>query len=337
MAWQEYEIFRAFGYQTAEISSINSTPDAFTDGHVTTEVYVGDLQQYIVQDATFNYALQDTSGNFLNFEQARVDAHNGTLVFNGFNSYTYYWQTGAAASPELAASLQAYIEANYLKNVYWWWNSSGQEVDVITSLFPNSSTAHSATSSEGTEYASLSAAQSALTNLVGMGQSWQTAATTLRGEGYYVSGFELTNGASAAPTSQWLTLRLSTGAYESISMTGSVLNGSFDQIENEASGGISSGPALNPGADLSAFLNPVYLLAYNGTLMNTGVNADVDPAARRLPERGQVRLPDRGRQRDGPTRADRIEWPGRLRQLRRFARPGRLEAGRVRQLPRRRP
>ena len=62
--------------------------------------------------------------------------------------------------------------------------------------------------------------------------------------------------------------------YVGLSLTGSVLNGSLDQIENEATGGLGA-TDMNPGFDLSGFLNPLYALAIDGTLMNTGVNADV--------------------------------------------------------------
>ncbi len=272
LAWQEWEVFRAFGYQTTDIATINSTPDAYVASHCMTEVYVADLHQYIVQDSTFNFTYQDTSGNYLTFDQARQDALNGTLVFNGFHDYRDYSETGMV-EPEIPVSTQTYMEANYLDNIYWRFNSNGSEVEVVTKLFNNFQTAHSASSFQGNEFASLSGAQSALQGLLGQGEGWQAAASTLRGEGYYVSGFELTD-ASGAPTSQWLTLRLGDGSYVSLSLTGSVLNGSLDQIENEATGGLGA-TDMNPGADLSGFLNPLYVLAIDGTLMNTGVNADV--------------------------------------------------------------
>ncbi len=170
--------------------------------------------------------------------------------------------------------MQAHFEGNYLDNIYGSGIiRTGRSLTYVTKLFKNFQTAHSASSFQGNEFASLSGAQSALQGLLGQGEGWQAAASTLRGEGYYVSGFELTD-ASGAPTSQWLTLRLGDGSYVSLSLTGSVLNGSLDQIENEATGGLGA-TDMNPGADLSGFLNPLYVLAIDGTLMNTGVNADV--------------------------------------------------------------
>ena len=72
VATQEWMVFRAFGYQTNQINSINQKVDDCTDAHATTEVYVSDLGKYIVQDATFNFAYRDGNGDLLSWFEARA-------------------------------------------------------------------------------------------------------------------------------------------------------------------------------------------------------------------------------------------------------------------------
>jgi hypothetical protein len=65
MALQMWDVFRAFGYDTRRVDSINGDVGAstfvdpvngtYTQSHVTTEVYVTDLDKWIVQDATFDF------------------------------------------------------------------------------------------------------------------------------------------------------------------------------------------------------------------------------------------------------------------------------------------
>jgi hypothetical protein len=96
------------------------------------------------------------------------------------------------------------------------------------------------------------------------GSMWLSVAEVIRDSGHYVSGFELTDD-NGNTESHWLTVRLSNGNYVSVDLDhGAVLNGSFDQLVDEATGG----PDLNPSANLSSFVNAAYQLGHTGDLMD---------------------------------------------------------------------
>lgn len=264
MAWQEWEVFRAFGYQTDEIATINGEADDYTDSHVTTQVYVTDLQKYIIQDATFNFIYRDEDGNILSFWEARELVNTGeVLEFDGFTNWRSYYD-GHIDSPELAPWIQQHFRDEYLQTVWWWYDSDGVRRDYLPYLFEDYTTAHDPASDQGDTFADEFAAQVAIDEYDP--QDWTLAAQTLRSQGYYVSGFAFGD-ALTTYTSQWLTVRLDNGEYISVELqTGIVLNGSFDQLSSEASGGT----VRNGGSNLSVFLNPFYLLTVDGMVMQTG-------------------------------------------------------------------
>jgi Ca2+-binding RTX toxin-like protein len=264
MARQQWEVFRAFGYCSEEITTINGDVNNYTDSHVTTQVYVNDLQKYIVQDATFNFLYRDEDGAILSFYQARELANTGQILnFDGFANYRWYYY-GYTETPQLNAGLQGYFRAEYLDSIWWWYGSDGQRQEYLPGLFADWGAAHDVASNQGGVFIDEAAALAAIDQYDSQG--WTQAAQTLRGQGYYVSGFAFGDGLTTY-TSQWLTVRLASGEYISVDMeTGVVLLGSLDQLMSEATGGTIN----NPGADLSLFLNPFYLLAADGTVMRAG-------------------------------------------------------------------
>ncbi|WP_398473590.1 calcium-binding protein, partial [Tardiphaga sp.] len=234
-----------------------------TDNHVMTEVYVTDLQKYIVQDATFNFVYRNDDGDILSFYEARALLHSGgNLNFDGFANYRSYIY--GEIEPALSETLQQYFRDNYLDLVYWWYGADGLPHAEAVALFLDAGTAHDPASNQGGVFADHAAALAAIDQYDSQG--WTQAAQTLRGQGYYVSGFAFGDGLTTY-TSQWLTVRLANGEYISVELqSGAILQGSLDQLMSEATGGT----IRNLGADVSLFLDPFYLLAANGTLMRAG-------------------------------------------------------------------
>jgi Ca2+-binding RTX toxin-like protein len=255
MAWQMWEVYRAFGYYSDEITTINGEVDSYTDSHVTTQVYVTDLQKFIVQDATFNFVYRNEDGDILSFYEARALVHTGgTLEFDGFTNYRSYIY-GTIESPELSSVLQDHFRAEYLDSVWWWYGPDGVRHEFLPSLFVDYTDAHDPASDQGDKFADQHAALTAIEEYAEA--EWSEVAQALRAEGYYVSGF-----AFVGVMTQWITVRLDSGEYISIELqTGTVLNGSFDQLVSEATGGA----VRNAGADLSMFLQPFYLMNIDGT------------------------------------------------------------------------
>jgi hypothetical protein len=265
MAWQEYQVFRAFGYQARDISTLNNNVDVYSDSHVTTEVYLNDLNKYIIQDATFNFLLQDNRGNYLSYDDAREDIYDGGpgLAFNSFNNYRSYFTT-LTYEPTTSTSLQNLFNESYFKVPYWSYGPDGSLNGLTQTLFPDMTTAHVAGSAQGGTFHSDYDALLSIYTLQAAGNDWQSIANQLRSEGYYVSGFALANDTQDI-ISHWLTVRTEDGLYISSDIDHHTdLNGSLDQLENSATGGTD----LNYGRDVSIFLNPAYILSYNGILQD---------------------------------------------------------------------
>ncbi|MEZ5849059.1 MAG: calcium-binding protein [Hyphomicrobiaceae bacterium] len=266
MAWQEWQVFRAFGYQTNTIATINGDLSDWTDSHSMTQVYVSDLGKYIIQDSTFNFIYRDASGSILSFDEARAANLAGALSFDGFADYRYYLNFGYPA-PEISASLQDYFRQNYLETTFWWYDANGNQTSLVTALFRDSAGAHDPATYQGGVFASQVDAVAAVAAQHALVSNWADIAAALRDSGYYVSGFA-TADSSGNRIAEYLTVRLSSGAYLSIDIaTNATLSGSFDQISAEAFGGT----VANPGEDLSAFTGPVYLLSASGAILNSGV------------------------------------------------------------------
>lgn len=264
MAWQLWEVYRAFGYHAADITTINGDVNSYTDSHVTTQVYVTDLQKFIVQDATYNFLYRNQADDILSFYEARTLASTGqNLEFDGLTNYRFYLE--GTIEPELNTVLQDYIREEYLGVVWWWYGPDGQRHEYLPDLFLDFTTAHDPGGDQGGEFIDQASAVASVEQHVAA-YGWTQAAVELRVDDYYVSGFAFGDGLTGY-TSRWLTVRLENGNYISMELeTGAVLYGSIDQLLDEATGGT----VLNPGVDLSIFLQPFDLLNLDGTIESAG-------------------------------------------------------------------
>lgn len=268
LAYQEYQVFNAFGYRTTLIADINGEfgtgdQDSFTDSHVTTEVYVDDLHRSIVQDATYNLLFEDASGNPLSWIEAQAAALGGSLQLDNFTMYTY-WQSAHQGTSVVPPSVVDLFNNDYL-SVPFLWANGGDEPGTMGSLynlFPDWQNAHVAGSNEGGTYQDAGFAFADISSLVSRGYSWSRVANALDNS-HYITGFRVDG-------TEWLTARVADGGYVSINIhNGHVLNGSYDQIVREATGGVHD---LNPGVDLSFMLHSADLISYTGSIMNGWAN-----------------------------------------------------------------
>jgi hypothetical protein len=267
-SWQFFAVCEALGYQVSRIGTLNgdyslssSDPDAFFDAHVTTQVYLDDLGTSIIQDATFNFAAQDSNGNFLSYEGIRADLGAGQQpIANSFYTYTYNNFGPQYVYTSIPQSLWSYTLDEFSVPYDWINNGQAPVVAQLATLFTDPSTAH--VDAQPGSFDTLIDAEDALAAVKSSGLGWTGAANQIANAGNYVSGFEILNASGTAVEGEWLTVSLANADFISYDLlTGTTLNGSFDQIENEASG---VGPDLNPGADLSWAFNPFILLAANG-------------------------------------------------------------------------
>jgi hypothetical protein len=296
MAWQEYQVFTAFGYQSNILAVINGdmgvqgAPYSFTDGHATTEVYLSDYSKYIIQDATFNFLFEDQNGNPLSWMETR-DAQYLTdtpPVLDSFNIYTYY-RNNLSYMPD-ASQIEGIFHDGYLK-VPQSWGSDGDQYGsdgMIYSLFPDWSHAHDPSVSQGYTFGTDGDAWTAIQSHLAVGESWSEIGTSFAQSQYYVSGFRIPG------QGDWLTVRLSDGSYDSFEIhTGQILHGSYDQIVADATDGPSGAPRdLNPGTDLSFMLNPATLLSYTGSVsspVTTSDDGNVDSILLHDPTTGVLR------------------------------------------------
>lgn len=280
-SWQLYNIYRAFGYDTTRLDTVNGEVGefgvgefAFNNSHSLVEVFCTDLDKFIVQDSMFNFLVRDDKGNPLSFYEARLFrfGEGGALDFDHLDIYTYYRNTGVRAEAYEPVSLHL-LNNGWLK-VPWSWMTSdtGARLYSVTELFPYPywNTAHLQLPAGYKTFTSASAAAAAVLDIVDDGFNWQATAAVLRAQGYSVSGFKVVSATDKTILGEWLTVRLTDGGYASINVgTGEVLNGSLDQLWDDATSiaGGETGRNLNPGKDLSVFLNPVVLLQHNGFII----------------------------------------------------------------------
>jgi Ca2+-binding RTX toxin-like protein len=267
MALQELGVFRAMGYETNKLNSIDLNLDNYGESHVMTQVYVVDLGKYIVQDSTFNSVYRDASGTILSFYEVRKEIYTGGAVeIDNFDYYREYYRLGV---PEESAGtyLNTFVLEHYFRNVWNWVDVNGNFVAALRDLYLKPDSAHNPAVFQGGVFSTREAAVSAVENLKAEGLAWHRIAESLRDQGYYVSGFAPSD-PTGARLSEWLTVRLQDGRYLSLCLQdGATLNGSYDQLITEATGG----EVLNSGVDLSVLLGPAYLLSIRGAVMNPGV------------------------------------------------------------------
>ena len=138
----------------------------------------------------------------------------------------------------------------------------------VRDLYVDWLTAHVAGSNQGGTFADI---EIAVDTVLGGSRVWGLAAAELRAD-KYVAGFALIDGTTVE---HWITVRLDDGGYVSVNLqTEEVLNGSFDQLLNDATGGpgATNRSVLNPGVDVSGFLDPFYIMSRNGSIMSGGVD-----------------------------------------------------------------
>jgi hypothetical protein len=283
LAWQEYQVFTAFGYQANILGVINGDQGvqggaySFTDSHATTEVYLSDYEKYIIQDATFNFLFEDDAGNPLSWLEAQKAQYftESPPTLDSFDIYTYYRYTLDYETD--ASQIEDFFYNDYLK-VPQSWGSGGDKYGsdgMIYSIFPDWANAHDPLSNQGFEFGTDADAWEAIQRHTTAGESWSDIARSFAASAYYVSGFKIPG------EGEWITVRLVDGSYDSLDIhTGQILHGSYDQIVADATGGPTDGPRdLNPGVDVSFATTPAYLLSYAGNVMNPIVTSSDGNAA----------------------------------------------------------
>lgn len=285
LAWQMYQVFTAFDYKTNLLAFMNGdfgagAAESFNDSHASTEVFLEDYGKYAIQDATFNFIYTDSAGSPLSWREAADALRNEDLTFDNFDIYTYYLSSGEPITGEFPASLQDQFINNYFK-VPHLWAHDGAEPGTDGSLykvFPNWSTAHDSGSYQGGTYDTADSAWDDIAALRSLGADWIQIANSLN-DAHYTTGFRVGQ-------TEWITIRLATGDYVSFDIhSGQRLNGSYDQIMNDATGNDRN---LNPTSDLSFLLNHVDLMSYTGNVMQNWRDTDF------APETLTVRDPDTG-------------------------------------------
>lgn len=262
LAWQEYQVFVALGYETNLLAVINDDIGSFTDSHSTTEVFCEDVNGFIIQDATFNFLFENTQGNPLSWRAAsNLTKQDGLAVeFDAFDVYTYY-RSSATSMADVSPELEELFREHYFKGPLLWADDGaapGADGNLFR-LFPNWQTAHDPDSSQGATYASTAAFMADIAPLEAAGRNWNEIGGTLN-DTHYVSGFRIIGGG------EWLTARLDDGAYVSVEIhSGTVINGSYDQVMNDITGNDRD---LNPGLDLSFLFTAADVLAWDGTVMH---------------------------------------------------------------------
>jgi Ca2+-binding RTX toxin-like protein len=246
MAWQLWQVYHAFGYSTTNVATINGNVDDYTDTHVMVEVYLEDLGKEVVQDPTYNF-LYRQGDSFLSFEEARSLHADPTMTFDSTGNYRDYYLTHVRDDAP-SAQLQGYIRDEYLSTVAWWWGDSSSDYN-IWDIFADhdSSDRNSRLSSPGNPIA-VEDAQARIAALA-PGDNAKSLVDQLGSDGYYASGFAVTDGAGAEHS--WVTIKQLDGSYISLSLNGDpILYGALDDLQREAVTGI--GP--NAGTDLSLLL-----------------------------------------------------------------------------------
>jgi hypothetical protein len=150
LAWQAYNVFRAFGYDTTYINTVNGevsqgnpsqNPYAFDNGHVTTEVRLSDLGKWIVQDATFNFLVRaSTNSTPLSLLEVRTERYingNASLTIDHAGIYTWFRFPGQYYEKELQQYPPEYpvdFINKHLAEVIWTWRSRVGGTEVVGNI-----------------------------------------------------------------------------------------------------------------------------------------------------------------------------------------------------------
>lgn len=281
VAFQLYQIYRAFGYDSAYVGTIDGgiglagTPTGYNGSHVTTTVCLDGSNQWIVQDAYCNYTLRDSQGQMISLGQAReIATHDPDgVIVDGLDQFLYYRLDGGV-SPIRAAD-EAAIRDSLFSLQQSWFIEDPQSPGPFAQqnvflLYPDWTTAHTAIQG-GTFDTKEKAIEGVLAAADSVGFDWAATANTLRPH-HYVSGFQLVSPDGSWIKSQWITVQLANGSYVSVNLAnGQALDGSYDQLVLEATGERSN---INLG-DQSDFLLPAKFMSAGGITFADWVANDV--------------------------------------------------------------
>ncbi|MBN8957796.1 MAG: hypothetical protein J0H17_14675 [Rhizobiales bacterium] len=265
ISWQLQNIYQSLGYESTLYNTFNGedglgTADSYNDGHVRVEVYLDDYDKLITQDATYNWLFVDAdTGQPLSYREAQIinftDAPDLIVDDTGIRTYV-----GTLHIDGLPPGFMGGYLIGYMKGAYAWLDD-GVYSQVHRDLFLDYRDAH--TEVFVGAYATVQAAVADVMNLHSAGESLLGITDALRDD-HQVSGFRLLSLDGQSVVGDFVTLQLIDGDYVSINIdTGEALNGSYDQIYDDLTGG---NRGLNPGVDISGFFNPAVFVLYNGTV-----------------------------------------------------------------------
>ncbi|MBN8964345.1 MAG: hypothetical protein J0H89_02960 [Rhizobiales bacterium] len=263
ISWQLQNIYQSLGYDSVLYNTINGedglgTVDSYNDGHVRVEVKLDDYDKWITQDATYNWLFQDaTTGAPLSYREAQIldftDSSNLIVDDTGIRTYV-----GNLHIDGLPPGFMGYYLTAYMKGAYGWLDD-GVYSQVHRDFFLDFKDAH--TEVFDGAYAAVADAVNDVVSLHAAGKTLVGITDALRAD-HQVSGFRLLSLDEHSVVGDYVTLQMTDGNYVSINIdTGETLNGSYDQIYDDLTGG---NRGLNPGVDVSEFFNPAVFVLYNG-------------------------------------------------------------------------
>jgi Ca2+-binding RTX toxin-like protein len=260
---QLYQIYRAFGFDTAWVDSVNSV-GPYTYSHATTIVRVEDLGKWIVQDSYENFLFVDEHGEVLSYEESRILASEQSgPTFGGLDSFLDYPYTGEGR-PITVVNQELMGQAIFSLPYNLVYSIDGLQYLYGTSqMFADYPAAYDPAAWQGGTFSDQASALAAIESLRVSSLSWQAAANALRTD-YHVTGFMLNAGTDDATV--WLTVRLDGGEYISVNyVSGEVLPGTFEQLVFGASVGLLANGDSFEAADFLGGFRVITASGYAGS------------------------------------------------------------------------
>lgn len=267
ISWQLQNIYQSLGYKSAEFWTFNGedgsgTPYSYNDGHVRVDVYLDDYGKYVDQDVTYNWLMVDQNDEPLSFHEAQAlnFTNPSDLRFEDTGTYTYYGLDGYHYKG-LPTYFDNFYRSEYM-NVSYAWMEDGVYSQQIRAQTLDWYSSH--TTVQFGPFDSAADGAQAILDLAGQGKTLVGITDALRPE-HAVSGFRLLSMDGQSMVGDYVTVQLADGSYVSVNIgTGDILNGSYDQIVDDLTGG---GQGLNPGIDTSAFFDPTVFVLYDGSVI----------------------------------------------------------------------
>jgi len=249
MSYALFHLYRAFGYETNRIGTINGqigpfrVGDNYTQSHGTTEVYLPELNRFIVQDPTYNTVILETATQqplgWLEAHQVVTEAqkNGGQAAIDSITLIPTWVATGHGYRTDTNRPIVPSHDKGWLALDYFdiphritsWSLADGERHYDMLKMFRTQRNAHASPTP------------------VGVGDT---------------TSFELIDLETLEVTSVWETVRQSDGTYRSTNRdTGETLNGSYNQLVTESLNGDIS---LNPGVDLSEFVGLAKIVTLKG-------------------------------------------------------------------------